>query len=152
MADKKEIEIKIISDNKNQDAKNSVEKKMATTEQLEAAREKYGKPVAPVKKPITIVRAKTEKDVTGAMQKGTQFIFVESDPYESEQEGHGYTPTAKDIAKFAKKGGYLKRQISTTQLMSFLDTSYKETGEEIEAVQTEIERLEKLENKDDKTT
>jgi hypothetical protein len=36
--------------------------------------------------------------------------------------------------------------------MSFLDTSYKETGEEIKAVQTEIERLEKLENKDDKTT
>lgn len=152
MADKKEIEIKIISDNKNQDVKNSVEKKMATVEQLEAAREKYGKPVAPVKKPITIVRAKTEKDVTGAMQKGTQFIFVESDPYKSEQEGHGYTPTAKDIAKFAKKGGYLKRQISTTQLMSFLDTSYTETGEEIKAVQTEIERLEKLENKDDKTT
>lgn len=152
MADKKEIEIKIISDNKNQDVKNSVEKKMATVEQLEAAREKYGKPVTPVKKPITIVRAKTEKDVTGAMQKGTQFIFVESDPYKSEQEGHGYTPTAKDIAKFAKKGGYLKRQISTTQLMSFLDTSYTETGEEIKAVQTEIERLEKLENKDDKTT
>lgn len=84
MADKKEIEIKIISDNKNQYVKNSVEKKMATVEQLEAAREKYGKPVAPVKKPITIVRAKTEKDVTGAMQKGTQFIFVESDPYKSE--------------------------------------------------------------------
>ena len=130
---------------------NVAKKTMANAEQVKAAREKYGKSVAPVKKPITIVRAKTEKDVTKAIDEGVQFIFVESDPYETAQEGHGYTPTARDIAKFAKKGGYLKRQRSTTQLMSFLDTGYTETDEEINAVNIEIGRLEKLENKDDKT-
>ena len=117
-------------------------KRMATPEQIKAARETYGKPLVRPKPTPKFFYAKNEKELREKLAQGyIVYIDASLSSDQNRRKAHKYDAKDKGIQKVLEESGAYQRQHSTTQMMHFLESGYFTFEEELKDLQSKRAKL-----------
>lgn len=134
-----------VADTKKKNTASSVvptKKRMATPEQIKAAREAYGKPLVRPKPTPKFFYAKNEKELREKLAQGyIVYIDASLSSDQNRRKAHKYDAKDKGIQKVLEESGAYQRQHSTTQMMHFLESGYFTFEEELKDLQSKRAKL-----------
>ena len=117
-------------------------KRMATQEQIKAARETAGKPLIQPKQTPKFFYAKNEKELREKLAQGyIVYIDASLSSNKDRRKAHKYDAKDKGIQKVLEESGAYQRQHSTTQMTHFLESGYFTFEEELKDLQSKRAKL-----------
>lgn len=117
-------------------------KRMATQEQIKAARETTGKPLIQPKQTPKFFYAKNEKELREKLAQGyIVYIDASLSSNKDRRKAHKYDAKDKGIQKVLEESGAYQRQHSTTQMTHFLESGYFTFEEELKDLQSKRAKL-----------
>ena len=120
----------------------SAKKRMATQEQIKAARETAGKPLIQPKQTPKFFYAKNEKELREKLAQGyIVYIDASLSSNKDRRKAHKYDAKDKGIQKVLEESGAYQRQHSTTQMTHFLESGYFTFEEELKDLQSKRAKL-----------
>lgn len=135
----------VVADTKKTSTTSSVvpaKKRMATPEQIKAARETAGKPLVQPKQTPKFFYAKNEKELREKLSQGyIVYIDASLSSNKDRRKAHKYDAKDKGIQKVLEESGAYQRQHSTTQMMHFLESGYFTFEEELKDLQSKRAKL-----------
>lgn len=135
----------VVADTKKTSTTSSVvpaKKRMATPEQIKAARETVGKPLVQPKQTPKFFYAKNEKELREKLSQGyIVYIDASLSSNKDRRKAHKYDAKDKGIQKVLEESGAYQRQHSTTQMMHFLESGYFTFEEELKDLQSKRAKL-----------
>lgn len=135
----------VVADTKKTSATSAVvsaKKRMATQEQIKAARETAGKPLIQPKQTPKFFYAKNEKELREKLAQGyIVYIDASLSSNKDRRKAHKYDAKDKGIQKVLEESGAYQRQHSTTQMTHFLESGYFTFEEELKDLQSKRAKL-----------
>lgn len=135
----------VVADTKKTSATSAVvsaKKRMATQEQIKAARETAGKPLIQPKQTPKFFYAKNEKELREKLAQGyIVYIDASLSSNKDRRKAHKYDAKDNGIQKVLEESGAYQRQHSTTQMTHFLESGYFTFEEELKDLQSKRAKL-----------